>query len=39
MGDASPYRNIQNSDTGIDTIFNVSMHRVSQCIARIDEFT
>ena len=25
--------------SGIDTIFNVSMHRVSQCIAIIDEFT
>ena len=29
---------MQNSDTGIDTIFNVSMHRVSQCIAIINEF-
>ena len=28
--DASPYRNMQDSDTGIDAIFNVSIQCVSQ---------
>ena len=28
--DASSYHNMQDSDTGIDTIFNVSIHRVLQ---------
>ena len=34
--DVSSYRNTQESDIGIDTIFNVSMYRVSQYIEWID---
>ena len=33
--DASPYRNMQDSDTGIDITFNGLIYRVSQCIAII----
>ena len=35
--DVSLYRNAQESDTGIDTVFNISMYRgVSQYIKWID---
>ena len=33
--DTSPYRNTLDSDTGINTIFNASIHRVLQYIAII----
>jgi len=34
--DVSSYRNTQESDTGFDTIFNISMYRVLQYIEWID---